>query len=255
MAPPRTLNGLIRESLQFIKKNIPDGAMVGFSGGKDSIATAWLMRKAKKQHDLVYTYTTIDPPEIVNFIKENYPECKIIRPKRTFWAMIGSQNPPTFFVRWCCHELKKRPSWKLPHYHRVFGMRAEESKARAEYPMVNKFERNSKRGMLEHIQYYPILKWPEWAVWELIEREGLAYPDLYNEFGRIGCMVCPMRRGPEHSKWREKFPKAYKTWEHAVARWYDKRKESGRDMNNDTVEGFLEDWYKGKAKWYKGKKR
>jgi len=229
--------------------------MVGFSGGKDSIVLEWLMRKAGKEFDLVYTYTTIDPPEVVTFIKKNYPQCKIIRPKRSFWKLLEVRNPPTYWVRWCCHDLKKKPIWYLPHYHRVFGIRAEESNTRNTYPEINFFERNSKRGMLEHVQYYPMLEWPEWAVWTVINNEGLKYPSMYEEFGRIGCMVCPMRRAGEHAKWRDRFPAAYRVFERKARQWWRKRKNEGKDMNNTTADEFIEDWYKGKAKWYKKKRR
>ena len=252
-----TLDDYIEETISFIKDNIPEeGNMLAFSGGKDSLVTKWCMDKAGHGYELVYTYTTIDPPEVVKFIREHFPECRIIRPKRTFWKMIGPYNPPTFRYRWCCYELKKKPSYYLPHYHRVFGIRSEESNARKEYPRIEVWERNVKRTMPEHKRYYPILHWPEWAVWELIERENIPYPSLYDEgFTRIGCVVCPMRRKPEHDRWRARYPGMYKVFEKCVHRWWHKRNDTGRPMNNDSPKGFMDDWYRQESRWYKGKKK
>lgn len=235
-----------KEAIRFLKKHLKNHTVfVGFSGGKDSIVTLDLVERAGLDHVVYYNNTGIDPPEVVKFIKKHYPQCKIKRARLSFWHFVTTNNPPTFHYRWCCTKIKKAATDKLPYKHRVMGIRAEESNARKAYPRINVFEKKN------HIHYYPILDWKEYEVWEYIQTRGLAYPSLYEHFDRLGCVVCPMRRKGQHDKWRALYPGYFKAFEHAVGRWYHKRKAQGRDMAHDSPEEFLEDWYKGKAIWYK----
>ncbi len=253
-----SLNDYVEEAISFIKENLPDEEIfVGFSGGKDSVTIAELVKMSGIPYKLVYTNTTIDPPEILKLIKKSYPETLWVRPKESFWKMIPKRNPPLLYARWCCTTLKKQPSWKLLHKHRILGIRAEESKARFRYPRINLYK--YKKYKQEHTQYYPILDWPEWAVWEFIKENNLPICSLYDEgFDRLGCVVCPMRLKKGTTKyidpWRKRFPGYFKAFESACKKWYYKRKEQGRDMMHDSPEEFVQAWYRGEASWY-GKKR
>lgn len=97
------MKNLIKESLEFIKANLENKGtiFVGFSGGKDSTVIADLMKKSGLPYKLYYSVTTIDPPELVKFIRKTYPECKFLRPNKTFWHSILTKNPPANFSRWC----------------------------------------------------------------------------------------------------------------------------------------------------------
>ncbi|MGB4291857.1 MAG: hypothetical protein WBJ37_03110 [Bacteroidales bacterium] len=86
----------------------PEGYYLAFSGGKDSQCIYHLAKEAGVKFDAHYNVTGIDPPELVYFIRENYPDVSFDKPGTTMWELIIKNNcPPTRIQRWCCRELKK----------------------------------------------------------------------------------------------------------------------------------------------------
>ena len=103
----------------------PEGYFVAFSGGKDSQCVYHLAKMAGVKFDAHYAITSCDPPELVQFIKENYPDVEREaqhyddgkpehyypdgRPKPiTMWSLIADHTlPPTRKVRYCCASLKE----------------------------------------------------------------------------------------------------------------------------------------------------
>lgn len=64
--------------------------------------------------DAHYAVTSVDPPELVRFIKEKYPDVQFERQHDengkpiTMWSLIASHTlPPTRKVRYCCSNLKE----------------------------------------------------------------------------------------------------------------------------------------------------
>ena len=51
-----------------------EGYYVAFSGGKDSQCVYHLCKMAGVKFDAHYNVTSVDPPELVRFIKKNYPK-------------------------------------------------------------------------------------------------------------------------------------------------------------------------------------
>ena len=51
-----------------------EGYYVAFSGGKDSVCIKKLCDLAGVKYDAHYRVTSIDPPELVQFIKREYPD-------------------------------------------------------------------------------------------------------------------------------------------------------------------------------------
>ena len=93
----------------------PEGYYLCFSGGKDSCVIKALADMAGVKYDAHYNVTSVDPPELVRFIKEQYPEVEFefARDKDgkriTMWNLIPKKRmPPTRLVRYCCQELKER---------------------------------------------------------------------------------------------------------------------------------------------------
>lgn len=93
--PGYDLGDYIRESIDFLRQHEPpEGYFVGFSGGKDSITTLQLCKLAGVSHQAFYTYTTIDPPEVVKFIRAHYPQVQWLRPAKSFFACVVTNAPP-----------------------------------------------------------------------------------------------------------------------------------------------------------------
>lgn len=91
-----------------------EGYFLAFSGGKDSQCVYHLCKMAGVKFDAHYNVTSVDPPELVNFIKEKYPDVKRERQYNdkgdpiTMWSLIPERKmPPTRIVRYCCEKLKE----------------------------------------------------------------------------------------------------------------------------------------------------
>lgn len=223
-----SLDFLEQEAIEFIQQHEPkEGYFVGFSGGKDSVATLHLCKLAGVKFEVWYTCTRIDPPEIYKFIRENYPEVKWAYPKITFWEGIRKKAPPLRMQRWCCEYLKKKPTKKIPLHHRIMGLRAKESARRSSRPRINPEPRS------KNIIYKPIFYWEEHHVWEFIRKYKLPFSSLYNEgFHRIGCIICPYHLGKsnwkvnERTRSMERYPEQWKIFRKVVEEWWNiKRKD------------------------------
>ena len=246
------LEDMVDESIEFLQKHEPpEGYFVGFSGGKDSIVTLELCRMSGVKHQAFYSVTGIDPPELVRFIRREYPEVIFLRPRRSFFSLVETWFPPVRTKRWCCNEMKKAPSrvsiikslTGSPLRQRLMGLRAEESAERAARPRVDRLKNwgwvNNK----------PIFYWSEWQVWDFIACYSLAYPALYDDkaFGRIGCMFCPYIAGPSDaaqkhiSKRKERWPGFYRAFESSCQIWWNNvRTQNPEAMKRYTEKDFAE---------------
>ena len=121
-----------------------EGYYVAFSGGKDSQCIYHLCKMAGVKFDAHYAVTSVDPPELVQFIKKNYPDAWAGRVHQqdkngvslTMWNLIPPHTlPPTRRVRYCCESLKE-PGGKGRIV--VTGVRWAESRNRREtHDVVN----------------------------------------------------------------------------------------------------------------------
>ena len=115
------LNEKVKASIERLKAFEPkdgSGYYLAFSGGKDSVVTKALMDMAGVKYDATYRVTSVDPPELVRFIKEKHPDVKREIPHYksgpmagkpiTMWNLIPyKQMPPTRLARYCCEKLKE----------------------------------------------------------------------------------------------------------------------------------------------------
>ena len=105
----------VEVAIERLKAFEPDeGFYLCFSGGKDSCVIKALADMAGVKYDAHYNVTSVDPPELIYFIRKyhkdviwNYPR-DTDGNRVTMWSLIGNNTmPPTRVVRYCCDKLKE----------------------------------------------------------------------------------------------------------------------------------------------------
>ena len=71
-----------------------EGYYLAFSGGKDSVVLKKLSEMAQVKFDSHYSFTTIDPPELVKFIRINHPDVIFDKPEIPFLKMLQTRGFP-----------------------------------------------------------------------------------------------------------------------------------------------------------------
>jgi len=206
-----------------------DGYYLAFSGGKDSITIYRLAEMAGVRFDAHYRVTTVDPPELVAFIKREYPQVARDRPEMSMFRLILHKRwPPMRTQRYCCEWLKERGG---DGRFVVTGIRAEESPRRARRGLIEGCTQGKGKRYL-----HPIIDWTENDVWAFIHDQGLAYCSLYDEgFDRLGCILCPMARAPERDAAR--WPQFRKAYVRTFGRLLRLREELGLETSLDLKTG------------------
>jgi phosphoadenosine phosphosulfate reductase len=205
----RPLELLVQRAVTLLWVNRPkDGSpyIGAFSGGKDSIVIKELAEMAKVPVEWHYHMTTIDPPELVRFIREKHPDVIWDRPKQNLFTRARVKGFPTRTARWCCEEFKERT---FPGRSMIVGVRIIESKGRAkrwtECTMTQ-----PKRNMSFVL---PIRLWPDKAVWDFIRGRKIDYCSLYDEgFERLGCVGCPLITPRQRAVQFERWPGYARAW-------------------------------------------
>ena len=215
----------------------PEGYYLAFSGGKDSQTIYHLAQMAGVKYDAHYQITTVDPPELVHFIRQHYPDVQTHRPDRTMWQLIPIKRmPPTRLVRYCCQELKERGgAGRLV----VTGVRWQESSKRKKRRMTETCYQDGTKTYL-----HPVIDWSEDEVWEFIkERLKIPYCKLYDEgFKRLGCIGCPMAGTKGMEKQFALYPRIKAAYLRAFRRMLDLRVKDGLSTQWETPEQVMEWW-------------
>ena len=266
MLKENTLFGIrdkVKISIDRLKAFEPsEGYYLAFSGGKDSQCIYHLAKEAGVKFDAHYHLTTVDPPELVKFIKTNYPDVAIDRSGTTMWKLIEKKGLPLRMKRFCCAELKEHGG---ENGICVTGVRWEEStqrKKRRPFEVIAKkkedrklFNDNSEgRRLFENCAVKskrvinPIIDWLETDVWEYLNSRKIPHCCLYDQGEtRIGCIGCPMARTKGLVADFEKYPKFKVLYLKAIEKHIAYRKKRGLYLTDDfdTPEKMLHWWIYG----------
>ena len=250
-----------------------EGYFLAFSGGKDSVVIKALADMAQVKYDAHYQLTSVDPPELVQFVKshndviidkqrypENYKNEKLRGKQITMWNLIPEKGmPPTQLARYCCKYLKESSGHdrfvmtgvrKAESFKRSLrgGLELAEKKS---HRMSNYDPDNPTPEMFYHCQTYarkvlnPIIDWTDEEVWEFIREFNVPYCKLYDEgYKRLGCQGCPMA-GKHREEEFERYPKFKQAYLGAFRRLIDKRNAEGKPFDSEewqTAEGMFDWW-------------
>ena len=227
-----------------------------FSGGKDSQCLYHIVKLAGVTHKTHMNLTSVDPPEVIRFVRTHYPDVELIKPKDSIFNIaVKRRILPTMRVRWCCEEYKEMAGeGKVT----LIGIRHSESARRAKR---NEVEISSRKfsGDLDGLETYrkeqaskprrgrnakaepvtivnadgervlgcihgketllisPIIDWTDDDVWMFLNTLGISHCELYDQgWHRIGCINCPMSSTKQKMKENERWPHVKRNWIRAI---------------------------------------
>jgi len=273
----------VQKSIERLKAfEPPEGYYLAFSGGKDSVVCKALLEIAGCKYDAVYRVTSVDPPELVRFIKNQHPDVKREVPRDkggkpiTMWNLIPKRlMPPTRLVRYCCSELKESGG---NGQMTVTGVRWAESSNRANnqgmvtivsktaakieglvenpnFRLTNKGgvvlnnDNSESRKMIE--QCYkkhktvvnPIIEWTDDDVWNFIKVNSIPYCELYDEgWKRLGCIGCPMANTQGREREFSRWPKYKNHYLLAFDRMLIERRKKEKKTEWETAKDVFNWW-------------
>lgn len=270
------LSNKVNKSIERLKAfEPPEGYYLAFSGGKDSCVCKALLEMAGCKYDAHYRVTSVDPPELVKFIRDQQPDVHRDIPRDgegkpiTMWNLIPRKKfPPTRAMRYCCDKLKESGGdGRLT----VTGVRWAESIVRrrnrgilnsdtkelrtapefkpTKYGVVLMNDNDEARRMIEtcyqksKTTLNPIIDWTDAEVWEFIKAENIPICSLYGEgFHRLGCIGCPMAGKKGREREFNRWPKYKGSYFRAFKQMLDARRIKGLATDWQTPEDVFNWW-------------
>lgn len=198
-----------------------EGYYLAFSGGKDSCVIKALSDMASVKYDAHYSQTTIDPPELIYFMRKHHFDVHWEKPEKPFLRLLRTKGAPIRQSRWCCEKYKENGgSGRVV----ITGIRGAESNQRANRKMVEVCYKDTTKRFV-----HPIHDWSDHQVWEFIKEYNIPYCELYDQgFKRIGCLFCPLASAKERKKEAERYPGYKRQFIRAFEDLYKLRKEQGK---------------------------
>lgn len=259
----------------------PEGYYVAFSGGKDSQCVYHLCKMAGVKFDAHYNVTSVDPPELVKFIKTNYPDVIFDFPRYndgkriTMWNLIPKKRmPPTRIARYCCAEFKESSgkeritvtgvrwaeSVKRKNTHDVVDIKGKTAikkanangadyRLNAQGQLIMNDDNNAARRTVE--QCYrtrktlvnPIVDWDDEDVWTFLNSNNIPHCSLYDKgFKRLGCIGCPISGSKGIERDFKLWPKFRSLYIKSFEKMIAARKADGLPCQWETGEDVMMWW-------------
>ena len=222
---------LLRKSEKMALRLDPEnGFYLAFSGGKDSQALYHIAVMGGVKFKAHMNLTSVDPPEVIRFVKQHYPDVELIKPKMSIYDVALKKHIlPTRTFRWCCAEFKEMSgAGKVT----LIGIRKAESARRNKREEISTqikgkrteetFDQWSEHeekmvtcvGGKDKILVSPIIHWTEQDVWEFLNDVVKApHCNLYDEgYTRIGCICCPISQKRQKLREIKQYPHVKRRW-------------------------------------------
>lgn len=248
----------IEESVALLRKgerlalryNAEDGYFLAFSGGKDSQALYHVAQLAGVKFKAHFSPTTVDPPQLIRFIRHNYPDVKFGKVDKSIYQVAKEMGMvPAMKLRWCCAKFKetsgagqvtltgirhaesvKRAQRKVVEVsdHKFAGDLDEfdkwsEERIAKKFKNVNQdeFSRDKRQEVRcingkDSIIVNPIIEWSNADVWDFLNKVvEVPHCELYDppfNRHRIGCILCPMSSMKTKLRDIELYPHVKQKW-------------------------------------------
>ena len=254
---------LLRKSEKMALRLDPEnGFYLAYSGGKDSQALYHIAEMAGVKFKAHMNLTSVDPPEVIRFVKQHYPDVELIKPKMSIYDMALKKHIlPTRSFRWCCAEFKEMSgAGKVT----LIGIRKAESASRNKREEISTqikgkrteetFDQWSEHqekmvtcvGGKDKILVSPIIHWTEQDVWEFLnDVVKVPHCELYDEgYTRIGCICCPMSQKRQKLREIKQYPHVKRRWTQTIQKLID---EGYINYNFQDPEFGFNWWISGKS--------
>ena len=229
----------IRHSVELIRKgekmalefDPENGYHLAFSGGKDSQVLYHITKMSGVKFKAHMNLTSVDPPEVLRFIRREYPDVILHTPPMSIYEMAKKKGClPTMRTRWCCAELKEK---KRDNSVQLLGIRKKESSRRNKrneieidnYSPSTTLDQWDEHEEVMHqcnvgkdrLLISPIIYWTRQEVWQFLNSKAIPHCSLYDEgWTRIGCILCPMSNYKQKVREMERWPHVRRQWIAAI---------------------------------------
>lgn len=276
---------ILRNAEKLALRYNKDGFYLAFSGGKDSQCLYHIAKIAGVKFKAYYSRTGIDHPELVQFIKRNYPDVIWERPDTTFWDLVIKRKMlPTQNIRYCCEVLKevhgegtvtltgirraesvkrmKRNIYEVSNHkfssddEKMFDeWRKEQLEQITSKTNIDQFKDSDESEVRcvngkDKIIINPIIEWTDRDVWDFLNNVvKVEHCELYDRgYHRLGCLFCPMASLKELRRMERDYPKYKRQFLRTIARLRDYRKKNSLP---DLFAGMTDEDY---FQWWLSKK-
>lgn len=249
-------NNKVKKSIERLQAFEPkEGYYLAFSGGKDSQVIYHLAIEAGVKFDAHYNVTGIDPPELIYFMRRNYPD--VIRDKyeKSFLQLVEEKGLPTRLKRFCCSTLKEHGGEGRLCITGVRWAESNQRKGRRPFEIVTAKKEDKKlfndndeeRRLFETCMQKgkrvinPIIDWSDEDVWEYLNSRCIEHCELYDQgYKRIGCIGCPMSTHKVQEL--ERYPKFYQNYLSAIKRFLPAYLERCNKKNRKPFRITAQEW-------------
>lgn len=241
-----TLQELEEQAIAFVegivKTHPRRKPVVSFSGGKDSTAVSYIVRKALQSNEIIHIFgdTTIEYPDTIDYIADlerNHSDIPFYQASsnHAFIQMCELLGPPSMLNAWCCSVFKASPIAEVVNKADSKGgvisfegiRRGESSRRRNREPTY------LNKKIARQLSAYPILDWREIEVWLFILSKGLQFNEAYEKgFPRVGCMFCPYSSQYNEYLVKKYYSSHYQQWEGFLIRY---ARAAGKDDPGEYV--------------------